>query len=142
MKNNPSKLAELLAQKKKSHAQEGQLLASVERLLTQTHHNAMCGSWIATDGTYSLLVRCAGEEFALLLCDNSRCYKTIVREMTATPQGRRLVIDPEGPGPGGDLTLAHDGVLHCGAYGTFRSEEELLRQEMISEMEFAMREEQ
>ena len=83
-----------------------------------------------------------GEEFALLLCDNSRCYKTIVREMTATPQGRRLVIDPEGPGPGGDLTLAHDGVLHCGAYGTFRSEEELLRQEMISEMEFAMREEQ
>lgn len=141
MTKNKERLTELLTEKKREHTQQGAFLTLVERLHTQVQHAAICGSWIATEGAYSLLVRACGEEFSLLLCDNSRCYKTILREMIVRPQGRRLVIVPDGPGPGGDLTLAHDGVLHCGGYGTFRSEEELLRQEMIAELEFALGEE-
>ena len=53
------------------------------------------------------------------------------------PQGRRVVIVSEGPG--GDITIGKDGLLRCGAYGIFRSEEDMLREEMDSEMEFAVR---
>ena len=52
-------------------------------------------------------------------------------------QGRRVVIVSEGPG--GDITIGKDGLLRCGAYGIFRSEEDMLREEMDSEMEFAVR---
>ena len=37
------------------------------------------------------------------------------------------------------LTLTPDGLLYCGRYGTFRTEEELLRQELQYEMDFALR---
>ena len=100
-------------------------------------NNTICGSWIAQDGGCSLLIRSIEDGFSLMLCDNTRCYKTIIRQMTALAQGRRVVIASEGPG--GDITIGKDGLLRCGAYGIFRSEEDMLREEMDSEMEFAVR---
>lgn len=78
-------------------------------------NNTICGSWIAQDGGCSLLIRSIEDGFSLMLCDNTRCYKTIIRQMTALAQGRRVVIVSEGPG--GDITIGKDGLLRCGAYG-------------------------
>ena len=135
--NNPEKFAELLAAYRKGHAEQGQFLSYVDRLSAQVRNNTICGSWIAQDGGCSLLIRSIEDGFSLMLCDNTRCYKTIIRQMTALAQGRRGVVVSEGPG--GDITIGKDGLLRCGAYGIFRSEEDMLREEMDSEMEFAVR---
>ncbi|MCD8273647.1 MAG: hypothetical protein LUC96_01455 [Alistipes sp.] len=131
------KFMQSLADVRREHSERGQFLTAVERLAVQAQYQAVCGSWIAMDGGRTLLIRCIGEAFTLLLCDDSHCYKTIEREMTAAIQGRRLTITSEGPG--GDISLGKDGLLRCGAYGTFRSEEDVLREEMFHEMEFALR---
>ena len=131
------KFMQSLADVRREHSERGQFLTAVERLAVQAQYQAVCGSWIAMDGSRTLLIRCIGETFTLLLCDDSHCYKTIEREMTAAIQGRRLTITSEGPG--GDISLGKDGLLRCGAYGTFRSEEDVLREEMFHEMEFALR---
>ena len=140
-KNNliSEEFSELLAEIKKEHVEQGRFLALVERLAVQAQYYRMCGSWISVDSATSLLVRCLGTRFLLLLCDNTHCYKTILREVIAEVQGRRMVILDDEPGPGGDITLGKDGLLRCGALGTFRSEDEMLREENLSEMEFALR---
>lgn len=140
-KNNliSEEFMELLTQNKKEQAEKIRFLNAVERLAAQTQHYAVCGSWISIDSATSLLVRCIGTRFLLLLCDNTHCYKDVIRESYAEVQGRRLVIQPDEPGPGGDITLGKDGLLRCGAWGTFRSEDDMLREEKLSEMEFAMR---
>lgn len=140
-KNNliNEEFGELLAQNKKEHAEKSRFLCAVERLAIQSQYYAICGSWISVDSASSLLVRYIGTRFLLLLCDNTRCYKNIIRETFAEVQGRRLVIQPDEPGPGGDINLGKDGLLRCGSWGTFRSEDDLLREEKLSEMEFALR---
>lgn len=130
----------LLAMMRKEHAEKGRFLSVAEQLAMQARADAICGSWIAIDSAYSLLVRRIGEKYFLLLCDNTHCYKSIEREMTAVMQRGHIVLDSEAPGNGGDITLSKEGLLHCGSYGTFRSEEELLRDEQLCEMEFALRE--
>ena len=84
--NNPEKFAELLAAYRKGHAEKGQFLSYVDRLSAQVRNNTICGSWIAQDGGCSLLIRSIEDGFSLMLCDNTRCYKTIIRR-SGTPCG-------------------------------------------------------
>lgn len=124
----------IVARRKREHAENGRLLAALERMQAEALLSVFCGSWIATEGTTSLLVRREAEGYGLLLCDNTHCYKSIVADLRAEGRGRRLLLDD-----GGEATLTPDGLLHCGRYGTFRTEEELLRQELQYEMDFALR---
>ena len=123
----------IVARRKREHAENGRLLAALERMQAEALLSVFCGSWIATEGTTSLLVRREAEGYGLLLCDNTHCYKSIVADLRAEGRGRRLLLDD-----GGEATLTPDGLLHCGRYGTFRTEEELLRQELQYEMDFAL----
>lgn len=124
----------LITRRKKEHAENGRLLAALEQMQAEAMQSAFCGSWIATEGTVSLLIRREEGAYSLLLCDNTHCYKSIVADLRAEGRGRRLLLEG-----GGEATLTPDGLLHCGAYGTFRTEEELLRQELQYEMDFALR---
>ena len=115
----------IIARRKRELAESGRLLAALERMQAEALLAAFCGSWIATEGSTSLLVRREAEGYGLLLCDNTHCYKSIVADLRAEGRGRRLLLED-----GGEATLTPDGLLHCGRYGTFRTEEELLREEL------------
>ena len=70
----------IVARRKREHAENGRLLAALERMQAEALLSAFCGSWIATEGTTSLLVRREAEGYGLLLCDNTHCYKSIVAD--------------------------------------------------------------
>lgn len=124
----------LIARRKKEHIENGRLLSAMEQLLAEVSQSIFCGSWIATEGATSLLVRREEKGYRLLLCDNTHCYKTIVADLRAEGRGRRLLLED-----GDEATLTSEGLLHCGRYGTFRTEESLLRQELQYEMDFTLR---
>mgnify|MGYP001025249443 CR=1 FL=1 len=125
----------LIARRKKEHTENGRLLSAMEQLLAEVSQSALCGSWIATEGMTSLLVRREEEGYRLLLCDNTHCYKVVIADMRAIGRGYRLILEDEGD----EVTLTSEGLLHCGRYGTFRTEESLLQQELQHEMDFALR---
>lgn len=135
----PAEFCDLLAEEKKKQYVRSRFLGFVERLSAMTRLGAVCGSWVEQDGSRSLLVSQSADGFSLLLCDNTRCYKKILRELSATATGRRLMICNNDAGAGGDISLDQNGVLHCGALGLYRREEDLLREELMDEMEFALR---
>ena len=83
----------IVARRKREHAENGRLLAALERMQAEALLSAFCGSWIATEGTTSLLVRREAEGYGLLLCDNTHCYKSIVADLRAEARGRRLLLE-------------------------------------------------
>ena len=116
-------------------------IGGVRRMLDQRRYDGICGSWIAVEGSRSLLIRKTAAGYLLLLCDTTHCYKTILREMEAIPQAERLLLldgDPD-TFQGEVVYDPTASPLRCGSYGVFRSEEAILREELLNEMEFALR---
>ena len=116
----PAGFSDALDRIKRQNSDENILLQGVAHLVALTRFDGICGSWIASENSYSLLIQRYGGGFRLLLTDNTHCYKTIVCDMTAK-------LNEAG------------NELHCGAYGVFRSEECLLREELQHELDFALR---
>lgn len=54
----------IVARRKREHAENGRLLAALERMQAEALLSVFCGSWIATEGTTSLLVRREAEATA------------------------------------------------------------------------------
>lgn len=137
----PAGFSEAFDRIKQQNSDENILLQGVAHLVALTRFDGICGCWIASENSYSLLIQRYRGGFRLLLTDNTHCYKTIVRDMTATLSGERLMISDDGMGaPGGEVKLNEAGnELRCGAYGVFRSEECLLREELQHELDFALR---
>lgn len=118
-----------------------EFIGGVRRMMDRRRYDGICGSWIAVEGSRSLLVRKTGTGYLLLLCDMTHCYKTILREMEALPQADRLLL-LDGDRDTFQGEVVYDpaaSTLRCGSYGVFRSEEAILREELLNEMEFALR---
>ena len=118
-----------------------EFIGGVRRMMDRRRYDGICGSWIAVEGSRSLLVRKTGTGYLLLLCDMTHCYKTILREMEALPQADRLLL-LDGVRDTFQGEVVYDpaaSTLRCGSYGVFRSEEAILREELLNEMEFALR---
>lgn len=131
----PAEFSEMLSQAKRDNNYQQRFLAFAEKLSIQLSHACICGSWVQTDGSNTLIISIAPEGFSLMMCDSARCYKQVKHELTATMQGHRVMLCDDA----GNVTLDDDGVLYCGRWGTFRREEDLLREEMHDELEFALR---
>lgn len=135
----PEVFDENLCRLQKQNKEQAAFLSDVERLAVLSRMDTICGSWIAPGGGYSLLVRRCSMGYTVMVCDTSRCYKTIVREMLATLCGERLMVAADGRNEALEIVLGADGMLDCGPYGMFCMEENLLHEEMQNEIEFALR---
>lgn len=113
-------------------------LETQKSLIAQAALAPLCGSWIALGSSNSLLVQPCEDGVSLLLCDNSRCYKTIVQDTVASWHQGRLLLDAPGRKAEREITLSEDGILHCGGFGDYRSEHTQLREELEHEMDFSM----
>lgn len=136
----PSGFAQSLERIRQRVSDENTLLQGAAYLQSLSHFDGICGSWVACGSAQALLIRREGNSFRMLLTDNSRCFKSILNDMSATLVGKRLMIVDDGTGKtNGEITLHEDGSeLVCGSFGSFRSEENLLRQEMFYEMDSIM----
>lgn len=130
---------ENLYQLQKQNKEQAAFLAEVRQLAARARMDMICGSWIAPGGGLSLLVRRCSTGYTIMVCDTSRCYKTIVREMLAKFRGDQLVVEADGRNEAMEIVFNGDGLLHCGTYGVFCMEENLLHEEMQSEIDFALR---
>lgn len=89
----------------------------------------ICGSWVGQDGNYCLTIRKCGEGYSAMLCDNTRLYKVIVREVMLHVSGVMIII----PGQSDDETpqtvfyQSRQNRLRFGEYGVFEAEEAVLR---------------
>lgn len=135
----PERFEENLYQLQKQNKEQAAFLAEVWQLAVRARMDMICGSWIAPGGGMSLLVRRCSTGYTIMVCDTSRCYKTIVREMLATFRGERLVVEADDRNDAMEIVFDGDGLLHCGAYGVFCMEENLLHEEMQNEIDFALR---
>lgn len=59
--------------------------------------------------------------------------------MLATLHGERLVVAADGRNEEMEIVFSDNGLLHCGSYGVFCMEENLLHEEMQNEIDFALR---
>ena len=66
----------------------------------------------------------------VLICDNSHCYKTVLRDLSAVLRDRQIVLVGELGQSCGRIILDENDVLHCADYGTFLREATLLRNEL------------
>lgn len=135
----PESFDESLREFQKQNRAQTAFLSEVQKLSEQVYMDMICGSWIAVGGLYSLLVRRCSMGYTIMVCDTSRCYKTIVREMLATLHGGRLRVEADGRNEQIEITFDGNGMLHCGPYGAFSMEESLLHEEMQNEIDFALR---
>lgn len=135
----PESFDESLRELQKQNRAQMAFLSEVQKLSEQVYMDMICGSWIAAGGLYSLLVRRCSMGYTIMVCDTSRCYKTIVREMLATLHGGRLRVEADGRNEEIEITFDGNGMLHCGPYGAFSMEESLLHEEMQNEIDFALR---
>lgn len=135
----PDALEESLSRFQKQNKEQAAFLANVGHLAAQLRMDMICGSWISTGGVYSLLVRRCCVGYTIMVCDTSRCYKTIVQEMLATLHGERLMVEADARNEALEIVFDGNGLLHCGPYGVFCMEENLLHEEMQNEIDFALR---
>ena len=101
-------------------------------LCDETQNDRICGSWIAREGNRGLLIRKQGAGYTALLCDTSRCYKQIERELNVSviSRGTELKITGEDEGSPGSEQFCYDshtGLLRAGTLGLFEAEDEVLR---------------
>lgn len=120
----------LLKKQKKEHNERGRFLGYAERLAARIRLCGICGSWIGNGTTYSLLISPQEDGLSILICDNSHCYKAILRDLSAALRDRQIVLIGELGQICGRIVLEENDVLHCGDYGTFLREDTLLRDEL------------
>lgn len=101
-----------------------------ERLAARIRLCGICGSWIGNGTTYSLLISPQEDGLSILICDNSHCYKAILRDLSAALRDRQIVLIGELGQSCGRIILDENDVLHCADYGTFLREDTLLRNEL------------
>ena len=135
----PERFEENLYQLQKQNKEQAAFLAEVRQLAVRARMDMICGSWICPGGGGALFGRRCSTGYTIMVCDTSRCYKTIVREMLATFRGERLVVEADDRNDAMEIVFDGDGLLHCGAYGVFCMEENLLYEEMQNEIDFALR---
>ena len=101
-----------------------------ERLAARIRLCGICGSWVGNGTTYSMLVSPQEDGLSVLICDNSHCYKTVLRDLSAVLRDRQIVLVGELGQSCGRIILDENDVLHCADYGTFLREATLLRNEL------------
>lgn len=113
----------------------------VQDLVRRDEVNFISGSWLSYNGSYSILIRKSGTCYSLLLCDNSKCFKSILGDLTVLADKKLLVMD--GVQKRGELFYdRHADTLMYGQYGSFYREETLLRQELLKELNNSIHEEE
>lgn len=117
----------LLKQQRKEHNERGRFLGYAERLAARIR---LCGIWVGNGTTYSMLVSPQEDGLSVLICDNSHCYKTVLRDLSAVLRDRQIVLVGELGQSCGRIILDENDVLHCADYGTFLREATLLRNEL------------
>ena len=120
----------LLKQQRKEHNERGRFLGYAERLAARIRLCGICGSWVDNGTTYSMLVSPQEDGLSVLICDNSHCYKTVLRDLSAVLRDRQIVLVGELGQSCGRIILDENDVLHCADYGTFLREATLLRNEL------------
>ena len=120
----------LLKQQRKEHNERGRFLGYAERLAARIRLCGICGSWVGNGTTYSMLVSPQEDGLSVLICDNSHCYKTVLRDLSAVLRDRQIVLGGEAGQSCGRIILDENDVLHCADYGTFLREATLLRNEL------------
>ena len=120
----------LLRQQRKEHNERGRFLGYAERLAARIRLCGICGSWVGNGTTYSMLVSPQEDGLSVLICDNSHCYKTVLRDLSAVLRDRQIVLVGELGQSCGRIILDENDVLHCADYGTFLREATLLRNEL------------
>ena len=78
-----AEFVELLKQQRKEHNERGRFLGYAERLAARIRLCGICGSWVGNGTTYSMLVSPQEDGLSVLICDNSHCYKTVLRDLSA-----------------------------------------------------------
>ena len=98
-------------------------------LCDETQNDRICGSWIAREGNRGLLIRKQGTGYTALLCDTSRCYKQIERELYVVFRRGRLTVLADDGSPGSEQFCydSHTGLLRAGTLGLFEAEDKVLR---------------
>lgn len=139
----PVDLAGIVDRKIKQAREESMFLTRVAALHDLLRYDTICGSWMAEETPRSLLIRKQGNVYMLLLCDLSRCYKSIIRELMAVPSGRKLLLyeDAQEEPVGEVVYQPESDTLTCGSYGQFRAEDRILIDELQDQMNFALRNE-
>ena len=120
----------LLKQQRKEHNERGRFLGYAERLAARIRLCGICGSWVGNGTTYSMLVSPQEDGLSVLICDNSHCYKTVLRDLSAVLRDRQIVLVGELGQSCGRIILDENDVLHCADYATFLREATLLRNEL------------
>ena len=120
----------LLKQQRKEHNERGRFLGYAERLAARIRLCGICGSWVGNGTTYSMLVSPQEDGLSVLICDNSHCYKTVLRDLSAVLRDRQIVLVGDWDRACGRIILDENDVLHCADYGTFLREATLLRNEL------------
>lgn len=125
-----AEFVELLKQQRKEHNERGRFLGYAERLAARIRLCGICGSWVGNGTTYSMLVSPQEDGLSVLICYNSHCYKTVLRDLSAVLRDRQIVLVGELGQSCGRIILDENDVLHCADYGTFLREATLLRNEL------------
>ena len=125
-----AEFVELLKQQRKEHNERGRFLGYAERLAARIRLCGICGSGVGNGTTYSILVSPQEDGLSVLICDNSHCYKTVLRDLSAVLRDRQIVLVGELGQSCGRIILDENDVLHCADYGTFLREATLLRNEL------------
>ena len=75
------------------------------------------------------MIRKQGTGYTALLCDTSRCYKQIERELYVVFRRGRLTVLADDGSPGSEQFCydSHTGLLRAGTLGLFEAEDEVLR---------------
>ena len=120
----------LLKQQRKEHNERGRFLRYAERLAAVICLCGICGRWVGNVTTYSMLVSPQEDGLSVLICDNSHCYKTVLRDLSAVLRDRQIVLVGELGQSCGRIILDENDVLHCADYVTFLREATLLRNEL------------
>ena len=125
-----AEFVELLNKPRNEHNERGRFLGYAERLAARIRLCGICGSWVGNGTTYSMLVSPQEDGLSVLICDNSHCYKTVLRDLSAVLRDRQIVLVGELGQSCGRIILDENDVLHCADYGTFLREATLLRNEL------------
>ena len=114
-----AEFVELLKQQRKEHNERGRFLGYAERLAARIRLCGICGSWVGNGTTYSMLVSPQEDSLSVLnslsvlICDNSHCYKTVLRDLSAVLRDRQIVLVGELGQSCGRIILDENDVLHC-----------------------------
>ena len=129
MANRKNRTASLLKMSEQAQKIVREFDAHLRNVLSENEADRICGSWIALGGNYCLSIRKSAEGYAAMLCDNTRLYKVIVREVTVWLANGTLLIPglSDGQTPQTVSYFPRYERLRFGEYGVFESEEAVLR---------------